>query len=279
MSKNKHSRGNKKSFTPPAAQSADRHVLYEQAVQCVEAEIDMVDDTFKQLRGRQARFLREDFCGTANTSCEWVKRRDDNRAFSVDLDPAVLRWGLKHNVGRLESNSRERIELRQADVCSCDIRQMDIILAMNFSYQLFKTRDALRHYFQAVHESLGDDGIFFIDVYGGYESFREIEEATEYDNFTYIWDQARYNPINGDLLCYIHFSFPDGSRIRKAFRYDWRLWTLPELQELLSEAGFEHVLVHWEGTEEKTNEGNGVFTATDMGEADASWICYISAER
>jgi len=51
------------------------------------------------------------------------------------------------------------------------------------------------------------------------------------------------------------------------------------LQELLSEAGFEHVLVHWEGTDEKTNEGNGVFTATDMGEADASWICYISAER
>ena len=165
MSKNKHARGNKKSFTPPAAQSADRHVLYEQAVQCVEAEIDMVDDTFKQLRGRQARFLREDFCGTANTSCEWVKRRDDNHAFSVDLDPAVLRWGLEHNVSRLERHSQERIDLRQADVCSCDIRQMDIVVAMNFSYQLFKTRDALRHYFHTVHEYLGNDGIFFIDVF------------------------------------------------------------------------------------------------------------------
>ena len=68
-------RGNKnkrKIQGPSLADKADKHVLYEDAVQCVEAEIDFVDDTFKKLRNRSARSLREDFCGTNNSSCEWV---------------------------------------------------------------------------------------------------------------------------------------------------------------------------------------------------------------
>ena len=279
MSKNKRSRRRNKGRTGLTAATADRHILYQRAVQCVEAEIDMVEDTFKRLRGRRAQLLREDFCGTANTSCEWVKRDASNRAFCVDIDDRVLDWGRANNIDQLADEVKQRIEVCQADVRTAEVTAMDVILAMNFSYQLFKTRDQLGGYFRSVHDSLREDGIFFLDAFGGYESFREIEEATEYDDFTYIWDHARYNPITGDLLCYIHFSFPDGSRLREAFRYDWRLWTLPELQELLHEAGFSRVLVHWEGTDEKTNEGNGVFTATEIGEADASWICYLSAER
>lgn len=27
--------------------------------------------------------------------------------------------------------------------------------------------------------------------------------------------------------------------LRRAFRYDWRLWTIPELAEMLEEAGFD----------------------------------------
>jgi len=36
--------------------------------------------------------------------------------------------------------------------------------------------------------------------------------------------------------------------------------------------------VYWEGTEEKTGEGSGEYLPTKMGEADAGWICYLSAE-
>ncbi|MCA9297734.1 MAG: hypothetical protein KDA28_01630, partial [Phycisphaerales bacterium] len=57
------------------AKTADRHILYQESVQNVEAEIDFVDEQFRKRRGRHARRLREDFCGTANTSCEWVRRR------------------------------------------------------------------------------------------------------------------------------------------------------------------------------------------------------------
>ena len=56
------------------AQQAERHRLYEHSVQCAETEVDFVRDTFKKLRGRPARLLREDFCGTANVCCQWVSR-------------------------------------------------------------------------------------------------------------------------------------------------------------------------------------------------------------
>jgi hypothetical protein len=54
---------------------------------------------------------------------------------------------------------------------------------------------------------------------------------------------------------------------------------LPELQELLTEAGFARTQVYWEGTDRKSGEGNGIYTPTKSGEADAAWICYLSAEK
>jgi len=56
------------------AEQADRHQLYEESVQCSEAEIDFVESTFKKIRKRKPLTLREDFCGTAAVCCEWVKR-------------------------------------------------------------------------------------------------------------------------------------------------------------------------------------------------------------
>ena len=261
------------------AELANRHILYQESVQCVEAEIDMIDENFKKLRGRQATSLREDFCGTANTSCEWVRRRPTNIAVGIDLEKEVLDWGRAHNVHNLKDSAQKRVTLVNNDVLTVKTSSVDMVIAMNFSYQIFKTRNKLREYFRCAHEALTEDGVFFIDAFGGYEAFREMEESTEFDNFTYIWDQHHYNPINGDITCLIHFTFPDGSKMKRAFSYHWRLWTLPELQELLMEAGFERVLVYWESTDETTGEGSGEYLPTQVGEADAGWICYLSAEK
>ena len=106
-----------------------------------------------------------------------------------------------------------------------------------------------------------------------------MEEKRRVAGFTYIWDQHSYNPITGDALNYIHYRYPDGSEIRKAFTYDWRLWTLPELQELLREAGFAQVTAYWEGTDKKTGQGNDEFTPTVEGDADAGWIAYLVAGK
>ncbi len=76
---------------------ADRHALYEIAVQNVEQEFDFVNTTYRKIRGYNAHTLREDFCGTANMCCEWVKNRKKNTAYGVDLDSEVLAWGKKIN--------------------------------------------------------------------------------------------------------------------------------------------------------------------------------------
>ena len=258
------------------ASMADVHALYQQAVQCVEAEIDFVDETFKKLRRRKAKYLREDFCGTANAACEWVRRRRTNRAVAVDLDAEVLEWGRAHNVEPLGA-AASRLELVNADVRDVDRGGMDAVLAMNFSYWVLHTRAELRRYFEKVRDALVEDGIFFLDAYGGYDAFREMKETTENDDFTYIWDQAWYDPITGRNRCHIHFRFPDGSRIKDAFVYEWRLWTLPEIREILEEAGFHDITVYWQGTDAETGEGDGEFTPAEHGEADAGWITYITA--
>jgi len=264
------------------ADQADRHRLYELSVQCAEAEIDFVENAFKRLRGRPARLLREDFCGTANVCSEWVSRHRNNRAIGIDLDREVLDWGRRNRVAALKPGQRKRLRLIEADVLKADTEPVDIVSAMNFSYWLFKDRKTLKRYFRRVHKALKGDGILFMDAYGGYDSFREIEEEREIDDggkgFSYIWDQAHFNPIDHNLQCHIHFAFPDGSRLERAFSYDWRLWTLPEIRDLLAEAGFSKVTVYWQGWDEN-GEADGEFLPATQGSADAGWICYLTAEK
>ena len=83
--------------------------------------------------------------------------------------------------------------------------------------------------------------------------------------------------LTSEILCHIHFGFKDGSRMRRAFTYDWRVWSLAEIQEILRESGFGRVEVHWEGTDSETGEGNGIFRKTTRGEAIESWVALIVA--
>ena len=159
-----------------------------------------------------------------------------------------------------------------------DTGLVDIVGAFNFSYWIFKTRTEMRDYFSRVRESLHEDGVFFLDAYGGSEAYETMKEKTKCEGFTYVWHQAKYEPVTGRTVCHISFRFPDGSRIKKAFSYDWRLWSLPELRELLEEAGFASVRVYWEG-EDEDGEGNGEFYEEATGEADPAWIAYLVAEK
>jgi hypothetical protein len=226
-----------------------------------------------------------------------VKRRTTNVAFGFDLDAATLDWGRTHLISRLKPAARERIELRQSNVLDAhpDMRgTLDCVLAMNFSFWIFHDRATMLAYFRRVREDLATDGVFFLDFYGGSDALREIRERRRVPRagtgesersmvgfnspFTYIWHQEKYNPITGDLVCHIHFAFPDGSKMRDAFTYHWRLWGLKEIRDILDEAGFARTRVYWEG-DDKRGGGNGEFTATEKGEACASWVAYLTAEK
>lgn len=259
------------------AARADRHAYYEASVQDPESELEFVSGTFEALTGRALESIREDFCGTGNTACAWVASGESHTAVGVDLDEDTLQWGREHHVANLKKRARERVRLIRGDVLDTQTERVDAVLAMNFSYYLFTTRERLREYFRAALSGLKPDGVLFLDAFGGYEAHQELEERTEHDDFTYVWDQANFNPIDQHMTCRIHFEFSDGSEMRDAFVYHWRLWTLPEIRELLLEAGAASATIYWEGTDEETGEGDGIYSPSEHGDADAGWIAYIVA--
>jgi hypothetical protein len=264
------------------ASSLHKHQLYEYSVQCPEAEVDFIENTFRDFRKRRARLLREDFCGTAAVCCEWVKRHPRNQAVGVDLDSKVLDWGKQHHLAKLGGGQRKRVKLLDSNVLKVKTKKVDAIAAMNFSYWLFKERKTLKRYFRQAFKALVDDGILFLDAYGGYEAFQEVTEERDIDEdgyrFTYVWEQENFNPVDNGLICNIHFDFPDGTRMEQAFRYDWRLWTLPEIRDLLGECGFSRVTTWWQGYDED-GESDGDFEIVTRADADAGWICYLVAEK
>lgn len=260
------------------AEQADIHDLYERAVQNVEHEVEFTQATFERIRGRKAYRLREDFCGTANASCRWVRQGEQFQAIGVDIDPNVLDWGRRNRVAQLPVADRARVQLLESDVMMVATPPVDIVVALNFSYFIFDTRDKLRDYFTRARAGLVDDGVFFIDLFGGAQAQEEMKEKTKHKGFTYIWDQSKFHPVTNHIRCHIHFSFPDGSKIKKAFTYEWRLWSAPELREILIEAGFRSATVYWEG-EDEDGEANGEFEPHAKGQADPAWIAYVVAER
>ena len=274
----KKTRRTQKHAQPGIAQEVDKHEIYEAAVQNVEEQCGFVDHTFKSIRGRKARSFREDFCGTASASCEWVRLGRKNFAVGVDIDQTVLGWGRDHRLSKLREKQKQRVKLIQGDVMEVQTEPVDVVGAFNFSYWIFDTRAALRRYFQTVHRNLNPDGVFFLDAFGGYDAFRELEEKMKFDGFTYTWDQARYSPVTGRMETHIHFKFPDGSKLKKAFSYNWRLWTLPEIREILEEAGFRKPTVYFEYRDED-GEGLGEWYSEPKGEADSAWVANITAEK
>lgn len=119
-----------------------------------------------------------------------------------------------------------------------------------------------------------------LDMMGGSECFIEDTcDKRRFSTYRYEWRQQRVDPITHDMVCTISFVFKDKSRLSDIFKYQWRLWTMPEVRELLLEAGFNRTDVYWEGTDEDTGEGNGEYRRRHHAEADPSWVAYIVAVK
>ena len=258
---------------------SDKYDLYQRSVQEPESDVSFVNRVFRRRFGRPPRVLREDFCGTALFACAWVSSHKENQAWGIDLDPEPLAWGRAHNLAQLEEDAQERVSLFEGDVRTVLQPRADVLAAENFSYWVFRTRDELRAYFEIARENVADDGIMVVDLMGGSECYIENDpDVRKYKGFRYRWEMDAFDPISHDTRHYIHFDFKDGSHLEKAFVYEWRFWTLPEVRELLHEAGFAKTTVYWEG-EDEDGEGNDEYEPVDRGSCDPSWIAYIVAER
>jgi SAM-dependent methyltransferase len=259
------------------AKTADKHALYQLAVQDPSAEIRFINRVFKKRHARLPLTLREDFCGTAHLCSSWVSSHDGRTAVGIDLDGEVLDWGKKHNLLPLGA-SATRVRLLRCDVRSRIAGPFDVAVAFNSSYWVFKTRAHMLAYFSSVYRSLRRGGLFYLDCHGGLTGQEPLIERRRVPGFTFIWQQGHLNPIDHAVTNHIHFSFPDKSILKRAFSYQWRFWSLPEIRDLLDEAGFRQSTVYWEGPG-RDGRGDGRFKPAKVVANETAWIAYVVAER
>ncbi|MCY4524525.1 MAG: hypothetical protein OXB84_07295 [Halobacteriovoraceae bacterium] len=250
-----------------------KYALYEDSVQNHLGDIEFVNDEYQKIHHRQPLYLREDFCGTAAMACSWVRQSEKHQAWGIDLDKEPINYGIQNHYAKLDNPEKNRMQYIKGNVMDNHHFKADVVVAFNFSYQIFKKRRDMLAYFRHVKKGLTSQGIFFIDIFGGTETRQELEEKTKHDNHTYYWDCDQYNPITHEALYYIHFR-TRGVKYKKVFKYDWRLWTMAELKEIMEDAGFSKVLTYWEG-EDKDGEGDGNFYLSEKEDNCESWVTYI----
>ena len=258
----------------------DKYHFYRLAVQSPETDVVFFRDRYRELnQGADPRVFREDFCATFSLCCEWVKLHDTHQAVGVDRAAEPLAYGKKHYLLPLLPSQQRRVTTLLEDVLVTSA-SADIICAVNFSYFYFKQRQLLKTYFARCLQVLNSNGILILDCFGGSQCYQSNEEETAYEdlNFSYYWDQDNYDPISNYAKFYIHFKRAGEKKRKRVFIYDWRLWSISEVRELLSEVGFKQSTVYWEGTDEN-GEGNGEFTPEEQGEECESWVCYIVGQK
>ena len=266
---------------PTLADQADKYVCYQKSVQEPSHEIDFFEQAYGEFnRRKKPRHLREDFCGTFAVCCEWVKSHGERTALGVDLDPEPLAWGKANNLSKLDENQQKRIRLVEQDVRKRNRPAADVLAAQNFSFWLFKTREEVVDYFKIARGNLAPGGIMVTDMMGGGECYEEghkdvrtIKKGKK--GFKYVWGQDSFNPITHDASFSISFKFKDGSRLKHAFEYHWRFWTLPEVREMMLEAGFASAHVYWD-VDCETGDGESVsWERREDAPSDPSWVCYL----
>src|SRR5262249_32119838 len=141
-----------------------------------------------------------------------------------------------------------RVHLVRRDVRKVAREKVDIACALNFSWWVFHERTDLVRYLRAARAGLRPGGILVVNLFGGVRAERTLVERTRkraenapdgslLPGFTYVWEHASYNAIDRRLVAHISFELRDGRRVPRAFTYDWRMYTLPELRDAAGEAG------------------------------------------
>jgi SAM-dependent methyltransferase len=288
MSKNKREKGpGRKSKADgkakTLAEKADKFECYQKSVQAPSHEVEFFEQAFRDFNHRKPLSLREDFCGTFAVCCEWVKSDSKRTAVGVDLCSETLQWGRENNLSKLSAGQRDRVRLMEQDVRKRNRPQVEVLAAQNFSFWIFKTRESLLEYFKIARANLKPGGIMVMDMMGGGDCF--LEEHTDKRSigkgkkaFKYMWEQASFNPITFDASFYISFRFKDGSKLKRAFEYHWRFWTIPEVRELLAEAGFKESHAYWE-QEDDDGDDTGEFRRAEDAASTACWVSYVVAVK
>ena len=264
MGKSKSKRGK-----PTMADRADKFHCYQKSVQTPEHEVEFFEQAYRDVFRRKPYSLREDFCGTFAVCCEWVashNKRTAHRRRPVRRNLAVGprsqscqadRGAAEHACDLIEQDVRKR----NRPPSTCWPRKT---FRFGFSRRAKKSSSTSR----SLASNLKAEGIMVMDMMGGGECYEEelVDKRTikkGKKGFKYHWEQASFNPITADASFYISFKFADGSKLKRAFEYHWRFWTIPEVREMLAEAGFRESHVYWEIEDEDDPDLDGTWERRD----------------
>lgn len=281
---------NKKSLKPSLKKSGkskskspfDKYFLYTHSVQGAEHDAELL---WKILRtcsdGNLPKnpTLQEDFCATAMLCYEWAKLGPNHRATGIDLDSAALSWGAEHHADSLSKAQLANVEMIHGDVLDNHNVRSNVICALNFSYFFIKERERLKEYFVASRKALAKNGLLILDAFGGpdYLVSHINQRRNKEEKFNFWWEIETFDAINNQIKCHLHFQRDGESRKNRVFSYDWRLWSIPELTDILHEAGFKNVQYWAEGLTSKGN-GNGKFKPIHSEKDCRTWITYLIAK-
>ena len=255
----------------------DKYSLYSKAVQQPDVDVRFFRELYRGLKGKTPKVLREDFCGTFSVCCEWAKLGPGYRAYGRDLSPEPILYGRSRHLPKLSAAQRSRVKVEIKDVLEPGGPSADLIVAMNFSYSALRTRATFKSYLVNCRKSLRRDGVLALDCFGGPGIQKPTVERTAHRGFVYYWEQFGFDPVSGEARCAIHFKPQGRKKVKDVFSYTWRIWTLPEIRDLLAEAGFRKTHVYWEGDDGR--KGNGGFTRAGKLQLEAVWIAFIAAEK
>lgn len=276
--------------TPRPLARIDRHSLYEVAVQGVEWDLDFLERVWRKRHpGREPRRFREDFCSTAALATGWVLRGRDRQAWAVDHDPEPLAWAREHRLRHVRA-AASRVHLVRGDVREPRRPLVDVACALNFSWWVFHERKDLLRYLRAARRGLAPGGVLVLNLFGGGRAERALIERTRkraengpdgtmLPAFTYVWQQASFSAVDRRLVAHIHFELRDGTQLTRAFTYDWRMYTLPELRDAMREAQFRDFEVWSEGWDARAKRGNGTLYRRIRLDNKDTWIAYVVATR
>ena len=266
----------------------DRFDLYELCTQTPALDVALL----RAIHGGAPRVLGEDFAGTAALSREWVRTVRGGRAIAVDRDPEPL--ARARDAVRLKGTARPRgVECVVADVRRV-ARKVDLLVALNFSWCMLHERRDLVAYLKRARRRLTRGGCFVADVYGGDGAFmrgklREQRRGPDGERIVYEFEQREADALTGRVVDALHFEITPRRgrrvRLRDAFVYDWRLWSVPELRDALHDAGFEKSEVHSRFEHARSGSGGGggasvhvrpLATSQELGR---SWCVFVVGRR
>uniref|UniRef100_A0A7S0Z398 Uncharacterized protein n=2 Tax=Hemiselmis tepida TaxID=464990 RepID=A0A7S0Z398_9CRYP len=130
-----------------------------------------------------------------------------------------------------------------------------------------------------------------LDAFGGTSIFsNSYEEISNHDvvlddgreaRFTYVYEQMECEP-DGMMTIGVSFKFTDGSILKHAFKYAWRVRPVSVVREAMLKAGFEKVcvFVDWNDDSGAYRHGTHPFDLEEwskMCEEEEYKSCYIVA--